>query len=289
MTKHVHIFDAFTPMVFELLARDIDKVSFIQVGACRGNDNDNIFNAVKKYNWKGILIEPHNGNYSKLKEDYSDFDDLEFLQCAVAAKDGFQEFYSIKDPDSYSSYADQVSSLIRDNVVSYLQTHCKLPISEANDAIIEEKMISRRLSTIVSECNVLPNIIYIDAEGYDYSAIKTIDFDKCLPEILYYEHGHLSDADCTSCHHFIISKGYKLIYGFNDAMAINDNYWEKRSVPILDGLKKMWYDDSEYPKHLEEHIIPFDLVVQMVNQESKILCSRFPADLNLLRNCLYSQ
>ena len=69
------------------------------------------------------------------------------------------------------------------------------------------------------------DVLQIDAEGYDYEIIKQVDFDLVQPNIIRFEHMHLSDEDLNECINKLAPLGYRFINEGLDTIAI------KRDLP----------------------------------------------------------
>jgi len=66
------------------------------------------------------------------------------------------------------------------------------------------------------------DLLQIDAEGYDYEIIRSIDFDTVKPAIIHYEHMVLSEADRNACLELLASHGYRIVLQDNDTLAYRD-------------------------------------------------------------------
>jgi hypothetical protein len=63
-------------------------------------------------------------------------------------------------------------------------------------------------------------MIQIDAEGYDWPIIRSIDFTRIRPRILRFEYRHMSDADADECIAHLASHGYRFILESHDIIAV---------------------------------------------------------------------
>src|SRR3989344_626219 len=109
----------FYPLLFKILRkkcyleRDFDKiiknfsnkhrnVFFIQIGANDGMKFDSTYLYVKKYNWRGILVEPVGYVFEKLKDNYRSVNGLIFENAAIGERDGFKNFYMLEKNEKES-------------------------------------------------------------------------------------------------------------------------------------------------------------------------------------------
>jgi hypothetical protein len=64
------------------------------------------------------------------------------------------------------------------------------------------------------------NLLQIDTEGYDFEIIKMVNFETLRPDVIHYEHRHLSDADRVACERLLASHGYRLHVAGVDTTAV---------------------------------------------------------------------
>jgi hypothetical protein len=62
-----------------------------------------------------------------------------------------------------------------------------------------------------------PSIIVIDAEGHDFSVVKSVLNSGIAPRLIIYEHKHLSFKDQTECRSSL--SNYKIISSANNTIA----------------------------------------------------------------------
>jgi len=66
------------------------------------------------------------------------------------------------------------------------------------------------------------DLLQIDAEGYDYQIVRSIDFAAVQPLIVRFEHVHMSNADCDQCVELLASHGYRFITERRDIIALRE-------------------------------------------------------------------
>ena len=67
--------------------------TFIQVGANDGIRNDPMFHLRKKYSLKGILVEPLEHAFNKLKKNFNDDQSVKLVHAAISSFTGKEKFY----------------------------------------------------------------------------------------------------------------------------------------------------------------------------------------------------
>jgi hypothetical protein len=64
------------------------------------------------------------------------------------------------------------------------------------------------------------DLVQVDAQGYDYEIVRTIDFETVRPSIIRFEHAHLTDDQCNGCVELLASHGYRFIAERRDIIAL---------------------------------------------------------------------
>jgi hypothetical protein len=55
------------------------------------------------------------------------------------------------------------------------------------------------------------DLLYIDAEGYDFELLKVFDFDRLAPEIVRFEHVGLSRGEWDEAVRLLAHHGYRTV------------------------------------------------------------------------------
>lgn len=197
---------------------------FIQVGAFDGVTNDPLRPFIERYKWRGILLEPQKQAFQKLVENYREHPQLTFLNAAVADKDGTTDLYSVRGKDGLPMWSDQIASLRKDHVLKHEHGVPAYGIQEKipdiQNLVQVDQVECFRLDTLFRTHNVARvDLLQIDAEGFDYQVIKTIDWDKIRPAIIHYEHMHLSQSEQNECLTCLMDHGYHIAIEFANTVA----------------------------------------------------------------------
>jgi hypothetical protein len=62
-------------------------------------------------------------------------------------------------------------------------------------------------------------VLVIDTEGFDYQIIRQVDFKRIHPDIIVYEHKHLSRQDALACRQLLQKQGYALEKHLGNTLA----------------------------------------------------------------------
>lgn len=191
-----------------------DDFFFIQVGAFDGVTNDPIHKWVKKYGWRGILLEPQPHAYALLQRNYADQPQLVLKNAAIADKNGEKPFYRFGDDPSLPEGFQQLASFSKETLLAHV----------ANDPTWEAKIIADPLpcltfNTLLDQAGANKvDLLLIDAEGYDYELLKMFDFKRVKPAIIQFEFRHLGNNQDNAVQ-LLIDQGYRVTVDWYDAIA----------------------------------------------------------------------
>ncbi|MDA3872145.1 MAG: FkbM family methyltransferase [Candidatus Marinimicrobia bacterium] len=203
------------------------KIYFIQIGANDGMYNDPLYKFIRRDNWEGILIEPQRNIFMRLKHNYKKMNNLIFENVAVCNKNGLKSLYKISFSDA--NWASSISSFRKEDVEALINSGyvekkaikegIKLPTNR-KEYITTEKVNCVTLENLILKYDITNiDMLMIDAEGYDFEIIKTINFNKVKPLNIVYEHTHLSKKEKIECKNYLKSAGYNLFEDISDTLA----------------------------------------------------------------------
>jgi len=221
-----------TPMqsVLEDLASR-PSFSVVQIGAYIGNtSNDPIFDFVTEYlpHRPGsivVLVEPISTYFSQLTEAYKGLD-VRLENVAIADTDGTREMFRIADIDpivhGQPPFITQLSSFREDRMTTLWEAYEK-------DAAVQEFYLQHRIKETV-QCSTFDrlldrhglatlDLLQIDTEGYDFTLLQSIDFDRVRPRFVNYERV-LLQADESACRWMMRQAGYVLLDWGQDTLCI---------------------------------------------------------------------
>jgi hypothetical protein len=91
------------------------QISFLQIGAFDGTSGDPIYPLLEKHRLHGILVEPQQDAFERLKANYAHFESEAFLlvNAAIGAHDGTAVLYRIKPDAPGPSWLPQIASFDR--------------------------------------------------------------------------------------------------------------------------------------------------------------------------------
>jgi len=171
---------------------------YVDVGAHHPERYSNTYILYSQYSWSGINIDPIPGIMKKFDSARSRDLNLELAIVPKSQVNNLLTFYIFND-HALNTFSEELA-LERDQ--------------NPNFSIVER--INVQTSTLENICieNQVEYIDYlnIDAEGYDFEILKTLDFAKFKPRVISIE---LYDFDpsepfSTKGYSYLINKGYEL-------------------------------------------------------------------------------
>lgn len=145
---------------------------FIEAGAADGLSQSNTLLLERKYNWRGILIEPVPDNYRKCKKYRRNSSVVNCILCSFENDGNIKTIIEgnllsfVDEPDSDEFYRDvksQIGKISSDELYSG-QRH---------------EIVGRPLSDVIeSEGFSEVDAFSLDVEGHEMEVLKGIDFEK---------------------------------------------------------------------------------------------------------------
>ena len=193
------------------------RIYVLQIGANDGFNHDPVHKFIKRDKWRGILIEPQKYVFDKyLSKLYENTNDIITLNAALGEKDGVQPVYKISfTNDRWASgsttfYKENLQGKVDNGTITRLAVkNGIIPPDSPDDFIVEEFVDIVSPKTLKEKYNIKElDVLMIDTEGYDFEIIKMITNVGLLPEVILFEHSHLSEEDAGICQLFLKEKGY---------------------------------------------------------------------------------
>jgi FkbM family methyltransferase len=193
------------------------SLTFVQIGSNDGLKNDPIGNLVRQFQWKGIMVEPFEKNFSRLKANFENSPNLIFEQCGITEKQGNLDFYYIENiqPDEPDWY-DQVGSFDKTTFIKNIEV-----VPSLLDRVAVKKIPTKTFGQLLTDHQLNQvDLIHIDTEGYDYKILQTIDFEKYNPNVLIFEIEWMTHYELREIKKLLHKYHYKLYYHHVDCIAV---------------------------------------------------------------------
>jgi FkbM family methyltransferase len=174
---------------------------------------------------RAILVEPVKEYFQKLQELYRGCESVALENVAIAETNEPRTIYRLSvDPEAFGfpAWLSQLSSLKEERMGALWDRF------ESNAEYQAFYLKHRTTETV--ECSTLSallsrhgveslDLMQIDAEGYDYEIIKSIDFSKVRPRFINYE-STLLGPNHAACRALLLGQRYRLLDHGADTLAI---------------------------------------------------------------------
>jgi FkbM family methyltransferase len=192
------------------------EMTFVQIGAHEGQAGDPLRACVRELGLRGVLVEPQPGPFAALKASYTDQPQLAFERAAIAGEDGTARFYRV-DPEFWRRHGlrpgsdSEISSLHREQIRFHVALFGGEKLAEREDEyLICDEVPALTLGSLLRKHRLAaPDLLQIDAEGFDFEIVKMIDWAH-PPALIHYETVHLAVADRIASWGLLRSRGYDL-------------------------------------------------------------------------------
>ena len=169
----------------------MNNFDLVAIGASHGFwlEND-----IKKCTNKVLLIEPVDYNFNQLKKRFKDYKNIIFENIAISEKSEIINFYYVLESSVAKlkkHWASGIGSFSKEHILKHHSKRFK--ITEKDIKCINIKTLS--FDQLIEKYKIKSiNKLIIDAEGFDYQIIKSINFKKILIKELMFEKKHLSST-----------------------------------------------------------------------------------------------
>lgn len=193
-----------------------DNFFFIEIGCNDGVIHDPLYQLILTNNWRGILVEPVKFYFDKLRLNYQSNANLVFENIAISDKDETRDFYRVMEQaDHLPAWSKGLGSFYPEIILKH-----KWAIPDLETYIVKDTVRCYSLASLLKKHNVDGlNLLMIDTEGYDYEILKQIDFSKIKPELIIYEHKHISRQDRRECMKLLSAQDYVFTKHFSNTLA----------------------------------------------------------------------
>jgi FkbM family methyltransferase len=182
------------------------RMTFLQIGAFDGVGEDDLRELVTTHNLRGVMVEPQPAAFARLQQTYRNQRQVTLLQAAIAESEGTRDLYC------HRSHASMAASFDRHHLRKHGIADRDIVAQPVPCHTIESALRVGGLSNV--------DLIQIDAEGYDWPIIRSIDFARIRPRMIRFEYRHMSDADADACLAHLATNGYRFLLESNDIIAV---------------------------------------------------------------------
>jgi FkbM family methyltransferase len=187
----------------ELLAKR--DLVFMQIGAFDGVGDDDLRELVLRHRLRGVLVEPQPSAFARLQHTYRDEPQVTLLQAAIAERAGTREFFCRRGAATMAASFDR----------EHLRRH-GIPDAE----IVTQSVACHTVESALASAGFdRVDLLQIDAEGFDWPIIRSIDFSRFRPAILRFEYRNMPARDADACLELLAGHGYRFLIEPRDIIA----------------------------------------------------------------------
>jgi FkbM family methyltransferase len=202
------------------VARRHSDVFFLQIGANDGLMEDHVHTVVRRFGWRGLLLEPLREYYDQLVANYAGASNLIFDNRALADQDGPRTMFHVgHGAGDLPEWCNGLGSLSRDAVLKY-----RSEFPQLEEYLVEQTVECVTFPTLIAQHGLdRIDVIISDAQGYDLEILRQIDFHRFRPELVIYEQDLLAEEDKRSAIGLLERHGYNVCpIGPNNAAVMTE-------------------------------------------------------------------
>jgi FkbM family methyltransferase len=172
-----------------------------------------------------LLVEPVRPYFEELRRNYSGLRFVRFENVAVAEETGVRDFYRLAvDPaeHGFPDWLSQLGSLRADRMTHLWDAHEREPAMR--DFYLAHRIVERvecvTFHALLERHGIGDlDLLQMDAEGYDYEILRTLDFGRVRPRFVNYERELLGPEE-AACRALMREAGYVLFDSGKDTLAV---------------------------------------------------------------------
>lgn len=187
-------------------ARSMPEAHFLQIGANDGLTGDPLYPLLQRpeTQWRGVLVEPVAHLFAQLVERHGQNPALRLEQAAIGESDRNTVIHRLETAPTDSIWLDQIPSLDPE-----LFQRNAAQFGQAGGAIVREEVRCYTVATLLRRHMMTRlDLIVIDAEGMDWRILRQFDLRNLEPQLVLYEHQHLSAEARDEAHQFLANFNY---------------------------------------------------------------------------------
>lgn len=208
----------------------VPGATFVKVGANDGISGDPCSDILlANSNWRGLLIEPVPYCCDRLRKNFSDASRFSIAQVAIGPIEGKRTFYYVGQSASENLPAlppwyDQLGSFNKNHIVKRFGL-------EIAPYIVESEVTTCTLPDVLAQYKIgQVDLLHVDTEGYDLEILKMVDFERCVPQVIFIEHRHLSRENRREMLRVLRKNNYLVRDCGHDYYALNQAARVRRSL-----------------------------------------------------------
>ena len=205
------------------------KVQIVQIGSNDGVTGDPIYGMLqKRREWKALFVEPVPYLFERLRVNYGEEERFKFENSVI--NDGkTMTFYWVSEKAKESipglpRWYDQLGGFDREHIINHKK--------ELEPFIEESQLSGITLEALFEKHSIVGvDMLHIDTEGADFLILSQLDLGKHSPQIIMYEHIHLSVEEKQESIAFLNDR-YVLYTLHADILAVRRDIYKKMETKL---------------------------------------------------------
>ena len=186
---------------------------FAQIGANDGVRFDSLYEIVTVHPCAGIVVEPLPDMFERLRSNYADYPRIVPVNKAIHESARSLELFRVR-PSTQATYPGWSSGLASFDREHLLRHH--IAPADISVQLVECVTLMELLET---HALVDLDLLQVDTEGYDGAIVRMIDFARCRPSVLKFEHKNLPAAEREDLRVRLAHHQYAMQSEGNDTIA----------------------------------------------------------------------
>jgi FkbM family methyltransferase len=177
--------------------------SLIQIGANDGTTHDHLYDLIKKFRVKSLLLEPIKESFLNLTRNYSNFENIRFENSALSINSEILFLYRV-NPEYFYKYGSLplgVTSFYKEHLIKHGIKAKHIIKEKVNQISFEQLLKKYNLSTF--------DLLVIDTEGYDCNIVNNFFLKiKNIRPIIVFEWSHIKQEELQETLNKILKNNY---------------------------------------------------------------------------------
>lgn len=211
----------YTRRPVEVLVEDVVVLdgarTFLQIGANDGYLSDPLNLAIFRHRLTGTFVEPQSNYFRELQNTYRDFPGMSFLQYAIAAESGAMTMYTLDcSSGRLPAWAHGVGTLSHQQIRKFGDQ-----IGDIESYIRSDEVQCITVTDLLERAPVRnPDIVVVDAEGFDHLILSQFDFTRLSAKLVIYETESMTEANTVDLARRLEQGGFVIFEAEQDTIAL---------------------------------------------------------------------
>ena len=177
--------------------------SLIQIGANDGITHDHLYDVIKKFKLKSLLLEPIKETFLNLSNNYSTFENIKLENSALSINNEILFLYRVNPKYfyKYGTLPTGITSFYKDHLIKH---------GIKKKHIIQEKVNQISFDNLLKKHNISSfELLVIDTEGYDCNILNDFFLKiKNIRPFIVFEWSHIKQNELQETLNKMLKNNY---------------------------------------------------------------------------------